>query len=77
MDGQNLAILRYLENHKDGITPKDAYKMFGCLRLSARIFDLRNKGYEIVTLQEQTVNQFGNNVNYARYRLKQYGKGNK
>lgn len=75
MDGQNIAILKYLKKHKSGITPKEAYEKFGCLRLSARIFDLRNKGYDIVTINEQTVNRYGNNVNYARYRLAQYTKG--
>lgn len=40
-----------LEHLKEGksITPLDALKMFGCLRLSGRIFDLRKAGYNINT----------------------------
>lgn len=43
------AILRYMESHKRGITPLDALNNFGCLRLSARIWDLRARGYVIET----------------------------
>lgn len=45
---QNDSILSYLESGK-AITPMEAWQMFGCFRLSARIKDLRNKGYEIKT----------------------------
>lgn len=31
------------------ITPLSALEKFGCLRLSARIWDLRHEGYPIVT----------------------------
>ena len=30
------------------ITPLEALRMFGCLRLGARIWDLRDKGMDIV-----------------------------
>lgn len=29
------------------ITPLDALRRFGCFRLGARIYDLKDKGYEI------------------------------
>ena len=32
----------------NSITPLEALKMFGCLRLGARIWDLRDKGMDIV-----------------------------
>ena len=43
---------RILEALKAGacITPIDALQRFGCLRLSARIADLREKGFRIVNV---------------------------
>lgn len=49
IESQAAAILRYMQEHKRGITPLDALNNFGCLRLSARIWDLRAKGFEIET----------------------------
>ena len=43
---QNRLILAYLKNG-GAMTPKDALNLFGCLRLSARIFDLREQGWPI------------------------------
>jgi hypothetical protein len=43
---QNDQILKYLEAGNT-ITPIDALQLFGCFRLSARIFELRQKGYKI------------------------------
>lgn len=45
---QNDAILSYLKKHKK-ITALEALKKFGCFRLAARIYDLRNKGHEIIS----------------------------
>lgn len=43
---QNAAILQHLQ---DGLhlTPLRALELFGCLRLSARIYDLRAQGHRI------------------------------
>ena len=49
------------------ITPMDALR-FGCYRLSARIYDLRAAGYNIITDDKDSD---GNPVNYAIYRLKE------
>lgn len=43
---QNARILSYLKNG-GRITSLEALNQFGCLRLSARIKDLRDRGYEI------------------------------
>ncbi len=43
---QNTKILAYLENGGK-ITSLDALKKFGCMRLSARILDLKNQGHNI------------------------------
>lgn len=47
------------------ITPLDALKLFGCLRLSARIYDLKEQGVAIVAMP--TVVDGGKVV--ATYRL--------
>lgn len=47
------------------ITPLDALQLFGCFRLSARIYDLREQGYNIVTDRVK-----GKNKQFASYRLK-------
>ena len=44
---QNARILEALQSGAR-ITPLDALQRFGCLRLSARIADLREKGFRIV-----------------------------
>lgn len=43
---QNARILSHLKNG-GRITSLEALNQFGCLRLSARIKDLRDRGYEI------------------------------
>lgn len=43
---QNKDILAYLQKGKS-INPMKALKKFGCFRLSARIFELREMGYNI------------------------------
>ena len=45
---QNQQILDYLKSGKK-ITPLVALKKFGCFRLSARIYNLREQGNAIIT----------------------------
>lgn len=59
---QCVSILKYLEKHPQGLTAYDALYYFGCMRLAARISDLRAKGYIIETVPLQ-------GVSYCRYRL--------
>lgn len=66
---QNDAILRYL-TEQGSITPLDAMREFGCMRLSARIADLRALGHDITTELVVTKNRYGHNVGYAKYTLK-------
>lgn len=58
------AILKYLQEG-NGITPMDALNLCGCFRLSARIADLKKRGYDIVT--EKVKVEGGKYV--ARYHL--------
>ena len=45
---QKLQILNHLKNQKS-ITPIEALADYGCMRLGARILELRNVGYDIRT----------------------------
>ena len=63
-------ILRYLQEY-GSITPLEALSEFSCMRLGARIWDLRRDGYEITKTMEAATNRFGDPVHYARYTLVQ------
>lgn len=64
-------ILRYMKE-EGSITPLDAIREFGCLRLGARIWDLKNiDGIRIKAEMETHKNRYGKTVSYARYSLEQ------
>ena len=66
---QNEKILKYLQTHKKGITPQVAYEKFGCMRLSGRIWDLRNAGYKIGSAIVEVPNRYGDICRVSRYWL--------
>ena len=43
-------LLKYLKTHKRGISTYQAFEVLGIHRISARIADLREKGYQIDTI---------------------------
>ena len=51
------------------ITPLEALNYYGCMRLGARIYDLKRRGVDIVTEKVTDRNRYGKNVSYARYRV--------
>lgn len=59
-------ILRYMQD-EGGITPWEAMKEFGCMRLGARIYDLKRRGHAIERTLVSDVNRYGKRVQYARY----------
>lgn len=61
MQSQTERIKKYLTEH-NSITPMQALNKFGCLRLAARIRELRDDGYLIVST---TVTK--NGKRYAKY----------
>ena len=61
-------ILRFLED-EGSITPLDALREFGCMRLGARIWDLKRQGFEITKTMETRPNRYGQTVRYARYTI--------
>lgn len=64
---QKRLILEYIEAH-GSITPLEAQKNLGCLRLGARIWDLRHDGYNIVKEIVEVATRTGK-ARVARYRL--------
>ena len=69
MRGSKVAILEWMRKHP-WITSKIAFEKFGITRLSARIKELRDKGYDIETVMVETTTRFGESCQYARYVLK-------
>ena len=63
---QNDRILKHLMER--GSITQDEADGLKVKRLSARIFDLRNKGHEIVTDTIRGKNEYGR-TSYARYRM--------
>ena len=68
MNNQADMILRYMQDCGT-ITPLDAMREFGCMRLSARIWDLRHAGHRISQTLVTSKNRYGNTTTYAEYRL--------
>jgi hypothetical protein len=62
-DPQNDLILEYLKSG-NSITPIEALNLFGCFRLSARIYDLKKEGHDI-----KPVNITKNGKHFTRYYL--------
>ena len=61
-------LLRWFEIH-DTITQLEATKELGNTRLSATVFNLRGKGYNIITEPTKGKNRWGQNSNFGTYRM--------
>lgn len=66
MNGQNEMVLSYMKQF-GSITPFDAMQDLGCMRLSARIKNLRDAGHPIGRRWRTCTNRFGNTVRFAEY----------
>lgn len=67
-DAQKKQILDYLQENKS-ITPREALDLFGCMRLGARIFDLKREGHQISTTIITVPCRGGGVSRIAEYRL--------
>ena len=67
---QCMKIVKYM-NDFGSITPVQAMKDLGVMRLAARISDLEAEGWQIEHERETGENRYGEKTTYARYRLKQ------
>ena len=71
---QNKMLLEYMRQN-GSVTPQEALRDLGILRLSARIYELRNceelrsQGLRIASERERAKNRYGSNVVYSRYSL--------
>lgn len=65
---QTNIVLFHLTQH-GSITPMEAFTDYGITRLSAAVFTLRKRGYDIDTTIEHSTNRYGRKVSYAKYIL--------
>ena len=66
---QKSVILAHLKRF-GSIEPLTALREYGCYRLGARIADLRNDGYNIITETMTSVSRItGRTVRFAKYKL--------
>ena len=65
---QEQRIYEYMKKH-NGITAKEAVEELGVMRLSARIFDLREQGINISDERVKGVNRYGETCYYTRYKV--------
>ena len=63
------AVLDWLKTH-ESISSMEAIENFGATRLSAIIFNLRKRGYDIETVICDGRDRFGRRVQFARYYLR-------
>lgn len=56
---------------KQSITSWEAIELYGATRLSAIIFTLRKRGYEVDTIMITAKDRYNNTSNYAQYWLLQ------
>lgn len=62
------AVLQFMKQF-GGITSMQAFEYFHITRLSARIHDLRRRGFKITTETRHTISAFGHECAYAFYKL--------
>ena len=65
---QSERILDYI-NQYGSITPLEAMRDIGCMRLAARIADLKELGYPIVSETVAVPNRYGEKCHVKRYSM--------
>ena len=64
---QNERIISYMDEF-GSITPLEAMRDLGVMRLASRITDLKKRGYPIVSDWEKTKNRWGKTCRFKRYK---------
>ncbi len=59
-------VLKHLQKRKS-ITSLEAIRLFGATRLSAIIFNLKDRGYLIDSVRMESEDRYGNISRYAKY----------
>ncbi|MFR8975277.1 MAG: helix-turn-helix domain-containing protein [Eubacteriales bacterium] len=65
---QTEKIIEYIQEN-GSITPLDALKEIGCMRLASRMCDIKKMGYAVNKKMETATNRNGERVMYARYTI--------
>lgn len=63
-------ILRHM-NDIGNITPMEAMAQYGIMRLGARIWDLKHRGYPIRTVIVRGKNRYGEPTSWASYSMEE------
>tara|TARA_R100001244_G_scaffold113101_1_gene83729 strand:- start:1397 stop:1645 length:249 start_codon:yes stop_codon:yes gene_type:complete len=71
---QKEKVMRHLNNY-GSITPLDAFRDYGIMRLAAVIFNLKEDGRNISSKMTTSSNRFGEKVNFSEYTLLQSSSG--
>lgn len=61
-------VLEHMQKN-GSITSMEAFELYGATRLSAIIFNLRKKGYDIETEDARCTDRYGHVCNFAKYVL--------
>ena len=69
---QNERIIDYMRKY-GGITPLDAMRDLGVMRLASRISDMRRLGYDVIDEWVSVENRWGEKVKVKSYRLEECG----
>lgn len=69
METKIAKVLTHLKEHKT-ITSWEAIQLYGATRLSAIIYNLRHKGYQIENIWQQGEDRCGNTCRYVMYELR-------
>lgn len=67
---QKEQVLNHMRKY-GGITQAEAISEYGIYRLSARIWDLRNDGIDIISETQKSRNRYGKAVTFDRYRVRE------
>lgn len=70
---QEQVLLNHFAKYKT-ITSMEAFDLYGITRLSAKIYNLREQGYEIEMIWEEGINRYGNPVRWGKYYIKKAPK---
>lgn len=61
-------IIKYIQDFGK-ITSYEAYTDLGITQLGARIFELKQNGYNFITEQKKTKNRYGEPVTFKEYKM--------
>ena len=69
---QKQKVLRHLKNY-GSITPLEAFNDYAIMRLTSRICELKDEGYDIKSELISSTNRFKEKVTFSKYTLNESG----